>query len=238
MSRIWIIVPTLAVLVACGNPEPQGPAAAEPAPTPTAVEPAPTPTYACPDDIPVTVEDPAIVGSLEEQVEISPMIVIGRVEVEAGIVNSARLQEDPTQPDPHAFSVGQVYRVNVGEYLKGSGSETLNIINSEGWQSSRDGSPVELPESDAELDCIRTAYQSYLPLQVGERYLFFVDMADYFDPDIEYAGTSFGHPWRFLLPEGGVARPESPYAEANELFPEMASEDLVNAVTELIASGR
>lgn len=247
MSRIWIIVPALAVLVACGSPEPQGPAAAEstqtstaaePTQTPTAVEPAPTPTYACPDDIPITVEDPAIIWSLEERVEISPMIVIGRVEAEAGIVNTVRLEEAPTTPDPNDFGLGQVYRVNVEEYIRGSGPATLNVVNAEGYLPSRDGSPVELPESDAELDCIRAAYQSYLPLQVGERYLFFLQTAEYFDPDVEYAFTSLGHPWRYLLPEGGQGRPESPYQEANDAYPVMPSEEFVETVTALIAASR
>lgn len=216
------------MLVACGSPEPQGPAAAEPAPTATP---------AC-ADFPIVTDDPAIVGSLEELVERSPLILIGRVREEAGIVNTARLEEDPTQPDPYAFGLGQVYRMDVEEYVKGSGPLDLNIVNGEGFLSSRDDIPVVPPESAAEMDCIRAAYLQYQPLRIGQRYLFFVNIADYFDPEVDYAGTAFGHPWRFLLPEGGVARQESPYDEVDELFSAMASEDLVEAVTELMASNR
>ena len=222
---------SLAVLVACGSPEPQGSARSEPA------EPTASATPACdPHAYPIVTSDPAIVGSLDELVERSPLIVTGRVSGKGGMLNTIRLEEDPTKPDPHQFGAGQVYTLEVEEYIKGSGAETLGVVNPEGYLSSRDGAPVDLPESEAEIDCLRAAYLDYMPLQVGERYLFFLNISPYYDPEVDYAGTSWGHPWRFLLPVDGRARPESPHVEANERFPEMPSAELVELVRSLIAS--
>lgn len=223
--RIFLIaIATIFILAACGNSDSEVQTKPDPlAETASDYEPA------------VVSADPLIVTSLEELVDASPIIVIGEVQEEAEVINTVRLAEDPSKPDPYFFGVGQVYRVKVEEYLKGSGPSNLNVVNQEGYLTSRDG-PVSPPTSKSDIDRIKRAYQDYHPLRQGERYLFFVRSATGFDPSLNYVGMSLGSPWRFTLPKDGHAWPDTPFEEALALYPAMPSAELIDLVISLTPS--
>jgi len=177
--------------------------------------------------------DPAIVGSLEELVDLSPIIFIGTVRGHGEVVNTARDVNDISQPDKHLFHLGQVYEVQVERYLQGDGPDVQSVVQMEGvFYDEKQPLPATItPEL---VETAREQFTEYIPIEEGVRYLFFVKVVPEVDPSAEYVATSYGFPWRFTLPESGEARPDSPYVEANVLFPPQESEQLLQEVGELI----
>ena len=177
--------------------------------------------------------DPAIAGSLEELVDLSPIIFIGTVRGHGEVVNTARDVDDINQPDKHLFHLGQVYEVQVERYLQGDGPDIQSVVQMEGlFYDEKQPLPASItPEL---IETAREQFTEYIPMKDGVRYLFFVKVVPEVDLEAEYVATSYGFPWRFVLPVNGEARPDTPYVEANELFPPRDSEQLLQEVENLI----
>lgn len=176
--------------------------------------------------------DPAIVGSLEELVDLSPIIFIGTVRGRGEVVNTARDVNDISRPDEHLFHLGQVYEVQVERYLRGEGPDIRSVVQMEGVFFD-EKQPLPPTITSELVEAAREQFTEYIPMEEGMRYLFFVKVVPEIDPSAEYVATSYGFPWRFTLPESGQARPVTPYVEANELFPPQNSEQLIQEVEDL-----
>ena len=181
-----------------------------------------------------SLDDPVIMSGLEQLVGVSSYIFIGTVTAPGEIINLARDVNDISQSDPLLFHLGQTYEVAIESYLKGRGPSTVRTVQMEG-QSATGDQPAPAPTTDDEIATMKAQFGA-IPLRIGQRYLFFTRSLQGFDPERGYMVTSYGHPWRFTLPDGGVARPESQYPEAIAAFPPEDSTWLVARVEELVAS--
>ncbi len=181
--------------------------------------------------------DAQSVRSLEELVATAPIVVIGRIRDAGEVINMARKPNDITQADPMVVVLGQVYHLEVQRYLKGTGPATLNVVQAEGFLYDQDR-PVAIPTTQVEIDKVKAAENAggdqFVPMQAGMNYLFFVHDLNGFAPTLNYVTTAAGQPWRFTLPDGGNARPESAVSEANRLYPELPSAALLGQMEKLI----
>jgi hypothetical protein len=108
----------------------------------------------------------------------STLIVIGRVAEIEGIINMARDPNDPTKPDRQVYVVGQIYKVQVKQILKGIAKEGIFIVQREGFLGS------SVPKTESEIERSK-ANENYVPLVIDKDYLMFLEPMLGF-PDGEY----------------------------------------------------
>lgn len=130
--------------------------------------------------------------SMSEKTRESTIIVIGQVEKDSRIINSARDPNDINKPAVNILSLGQVYQLKIEKVLKGRGvGSTLFFVQHEGYLSK--------PQMSAEptRKDIRLARQNgdYYPFVPGRRYLLFLRPLRGFEKEQYFTGSF--NPWRF-----------------------------------------
>lgn len=165
--------------------------------------------------------------SLDSLVAQSSVIVIGQISGTGDTFNMARSQSDPARPDPNVYVLGQIYKVTVQRYLKGAGSNTLDVAQREGFLT--EGTP-KTPENIARS---RTTYK-YVSLRSGVRYLFFLQPVKGAEGRTYLVGPA--QPWLFTIPDNGTAVPESPWQDASRAFPPTPTVNLLGQVEQLAKS--
>ncbi len=200
----------------------------------------PTPaSFAPPSCQPQVVDvDYATVNSWEERINAASMILIGEVSNADGVVNMEHNVDsstdpptvDVTRPDPTRVTLGQVYQIEVDSYLKGDGPARLNVVQPEGFLTCQDGpvQPSDIPEA---LRQEAKAGYPHVPMQIGTQYLFFLEPLQGFPADHV---TGARHPWRFTLPQAGIAEAQSPVPEVNQQFSTFTSEELLTKVEQIL----
>ena len=204
-----------------GAPGPQGPVS-EPAPE---VVTAPMqPVYVTTSSL-----DSAPDGSsddLSKLVAHSTLIVIG--ETPPNDPREERIQgrdpNDPSRPDPNYATIGNVYDIRVERFLKGSGDETLSVVQPIGYEAFVPGPP----NTPGRITKGRDTTPNLL-LQESSRYLLFLRENEH-APGL-WMGTV--QPYRFTL-SGGTARVESPVTSLDTEFPDRTEVELVSLVESLI----
>ena len=204
-----------------GAPGPQGPAS-EPAPE---VVTAPMqPVYVTTSSL-----DSAPDGSsddLSKLVAHSTLIVIG--ETPPNDPREERIQgrdpNDPSRPDPNYATIGNVYDIRVERFLKGSGDETLSVVQPIGYEAFVPGPP----NTPGRITKGRDTTPNLL-LQESSRYLLFLRENEH-APGL-WMGTV--QPYRFTL-SGGTARVESPVTSLDTEFKDRTEVELVSLVESLI----
>lgn len=168
--------------------------------------------------------------SLADLVARSEVIVIGSMSDRGEIFNTARDQNDSTKEDPQRFHVGQMYHVRVDRYLKGGGEHRITVVQVEGWI---DG---PTPRTKENIEKARAQHRQHVPLRPDTRYLMFLVPGgsrarfgqDYFAPPYQ--------PWRFTVPPGGDAEPESPWHGAKGMFPPRPAAEFIAEVERLVGA--
>jgi hypothetical protein len=146
------------------------------------------------------------------------IIVIARVKSKLEIVNMARDVSDSTQPDPHYFGIGQVYKLEIDSYLQGTGLETLYYVEYQGFINDS-GQP---DAADIEREKSQSAGKEYIPLQANQTYLLFLTAIDYYGVgsyDVENFYVRTGHPSQFNLANPNCVRVEDILSEMDLYFP-------------------
>lgn len=147
-------------------------------------------------------------SSLHEAVMQSDVILIGTVLGKGGIFNSALDPEDPSKPSRSSYAVAQIYHIQVKRYLKGNGSDTINVAQTEG-DILNPSNPIKNEEIKRAL-----AASDAIPLSSGVTYLLFVqDRTKYYDSNFAIETPIYGptkEPWRFVLAPDGSATIEAP----------------------------
>ena len=148
-------------------------------------------------------EVPVIYTSIPELSSKSDTIIIGKIIATGEIINTARDFDDPAKPDPDYFSVGQIYEVDVEQYLKGDGDKIINILQNQGFLITRSKAPTtsEIERAMAEYD--------YVQLRPGQTYLFFINTAqnEYGEFTKEKLFAGVGHPWLFDMTDPECVQP-------------------------------
>jgi hypothetical protein len=176
--------------------------------------------------------DVKIASGIDEMVEASSLVFVGTVQGPDEIINTARDVNDISQPDPNLIILGQVYRVDVEQYLQGDGPDVQNVVQSEGFIHHR-GEEEDVPTDQSVIEQAKEQYGE-TPIQSGERYLFFANPLRGFDPDEHYVVGDAGYPTRFLLGTDGVAQQESSIEWLDEQFPPRSIDDLLAEVEMLV----
>lgn len=141
--------------------------------------------------------------SLKERISISNVIIIGQVTSLGEVINSARDTEDQTKTSTEMMSLGQIYRLEVQQYLKGAGPDILEVLQSE-------GTIFKAPETVTQADIAEAKTMSVaLPMRQGVTYLLFLKRLDGYGFDKEYY-TGGLEPWRYVLASDGNATIEAP----------------------------
>ena len=128
---------------------------------------------------------------------------------------------DPSKPDPNYIAVGSIYQVNVERYLKGSGGDTLPVVQLENTITNIGGRVTESRMQEADF-----------PLTKGTRYLLFLKPHGQ-APDLWF-GTA--EPYRWIL-SSGQAKVETPSEGARTTFPDTDEAGLVASVEAIISGG-
>ncbi len=164
-------------------------------------------------------------NSLRELVASSTLIIVGQLSGTGETINLARNPDDITQPDPNILSFGQVYRVTVERYLKGTGERILNVVQPEAFLTER------MPKTQANIANAKANYK-YIPFHSGTKYLLFLEPILGFPNQHYFTGPA--HPWRFILPDAGNAEPESPWDLAKQVFPPRPVTTLLRETEQLV----
>ena len=133
---------------------------------------------------------------------------------------------DPSRPDPNHATIGNVYDIRVERFLKGSGDETLSVVQPIGYEAFVPGPP----NTPGRITKGRDTTPNLL-LQESSRYLLFLTENEH-APGL-WMGTA--QPYRFTL-SGGTARVESPVTSLDTEFPERTEVELVSLVESLTTS--
>jgi len=182
----WILFSVFCIwITACGNPSPNH--------DPQGISASPTP-YTQSQIIYVS---HVIFATMEDLLEHTDIVIIGRPVGEKGIINGARDVSDLTKTDPNMFGISQVYEVEVIRYIKGEGANSLFVAQHHGTVPL--GSQ-ELSESDVEAARER---ENIIPLTLDERYVMFLAFSEfaYEGYPTEQLVGGLGHPWRFRINE-------------------------------------
>lgn len=163
----------------------------------------------------VIVQNSAVVyTTMKEITDKSDIIIIGQPTKKNGIINTDRDPNDPSKPDPQYFGIGQIYEVEVSNYLKGDGVNTLYIVE---YQGHAFQNPQELTENEIEQAMQR---ENIIPLSISKRYIMFLRSFtdDYVDfPYQHYSGV--GHPWRFEITDSDCVQPDDEITDLSIYFP-------------------
>lgn len=170
--------------------------------------------------------------SPEDLVSRTAVIVVAKVTAIGPIYNSSRDGESgEIGPSTSSYTLAQMYVVQVERYLKGSGPETIRVGQAEG------ALPDGMSPTPARLQVARTKYQ-YTPMQVGSRYLSFLNPPvkvpelgniDFYPPG--------GPPHRFLLSPDGNAAIEGvkDAPDLDKMFPKGPEKALISKIEKAIA---
>ena len=144
----------------------------------------------------------------------STVIVIGTVPTAEP--ESLRVQD---QTNANVRALGNGFNVQIERYLKGSGADTIPVIQFYGLEFMERGRVRQGRNKDENLS-----------LGKGDRYLFFLK------ENGSYPGYWSGpaHPYKFLL-SGGRAKAESPVGDLSGAFPEQSEAEFVSIVESRIA---
>ena len=153
-------------------------------------------------------------GALGKLVANSTVIVIGSVP--NNDPDAIRIQD---QAAPNVQVVGSGFNIQVERYLKGSGDDTIPIVQFYGLDYTDQGESRQTRDTNEDL-----------LLGKNSRYLLFLiengSVPGY------WMGTA--HPYKFLL-KGGQAKVESPVGDLRGAFPEQSESDFISAVEAEIA---
>lgn len=159
--------------------------------------------------------------SFEELAQAADIVVIARVKASEKIVNSSRNPANPAEPSSREYHLAQVYRVEIEEYIKGSGPGEIYLTQGQGLIKIEGEAP-----SAAELEKIASQNRGvvYLPLQMDTPYLMFLanSITDFTKEGFALGSIYIGlRPWRFILtdPEWVTVEIEDEYADLVPLFP-------------------
>jgi hypothetical protein len=120
------------------------------------------------------VSDYLTVTSMDDMIQKSSTIVIGKLAKIAGHRNLARLPSDSSKPDSRLTVVGTVYEVLPEKYLKGTSEKLLFVVQSEGLL------PYASRLGPADLTTAQSA-EAFTPLTVGGAlYLFLSTTCPFF----------------------------------------------------------
>lgn len=135
--------------------------------------------------------------TMEDLLEHTDIVIIGRPVGEKGIFNGTRDVSDLTKTDPDMFGIVQVYEVEVIRYIKGEGANSLFVGQHHGTVYHY---TQELSESDIEAARER---ENIIPLTLDERYVMFLAFSEfaYEGYPTEQLVIGRGHPWRFRINE-------------------------------------
>ena len=131
---------------------------------------------------------------------------------------------DSSRADPNFATIGNVYDMRIERYLKGSGGETLSVVQPTGYEAFVPGPP----NTSGRLTRGRDTSPNLL-LQKSTRYLLFLRKNDH-SPGL-WMGTV--QPYRFVL-SGGTASVESPVTSLDSRFADRTEAELVSLVESLI----
>lgn len=145
----------------------------------------------------------------------SDVIVVGTILGEGGVRNIARDPNDLSREHPTLKVLAQEYRVSVESSLKGVVTGAI-VVTVSRW--------------DQQLGLDPVAVESFVPLDVGARYLLFLRRHPY-DPNL--LAIAF-EPSRFKL--GAQAVVQSPWAPAAAAFPPRDAAAFVADVKRAIAA--
>ena len=153
-------------------------------------------------------------GALGKLVANSTVIVIGSVPNNDH--DAIRIQD---QAAPNVQVVGSGFNIQVERYLKGSGDDTIPIVQFYGLDYTDKGESRQTRDTNEDL-----------LLGKNSRYLLFLiengSVSGY------WMGTA--HPYKFLL-KGGRAKAESPVGDLRGAFPEQSEADFISSVESRIA---
>jgi hypothetical protein len=162
-------------------------------------------------------------STLEELAAKSSVVVIGTVSSDEPTTRNihGRYPGDSSRPDPNYIGVGSIYQVDVERYLKGSGGDSLPVVQFESTITNHNGQMVENPRREADF-----------PLTKGTRYLLFLEPQSE-APDLWFGTTE---PYRWVL-SSGQATVETLVESARAMFPDTSEVDFVASVEAFVDGG-
>ena len=211
----------------------------EPTVPPVGLVPPPSPTAPVLTVVATTTEpvyittadlDKAPTGSSDGRSKIvahSTLVLIGTVpDAEPRVVRiSGRIPGDPSRPDPNWTTLAYVHDVQVERYLKGSGPDTLLVMQPTGHETISPGSGA----TPGFLNHVRYSAHDYY-FERGSRYLLFLRESEH-APGL-WTGTA--EPYKYQLFEGR-ARARTPASDPGRTFYiKRGEEELLERVQDVI----
>jgi len=133
----------------------------------------------------------------------------------------ARDVKDPTLPAKAEYVVGQVYQLKIKKFIKGNETETIYIVQAEGF--------LGPTESKSEADILKSKSRyDFVPLSLEKEYLMFLQLMLSYPEEKLYVGNA--QPWRFDITDVSKVVPESPWMFAIKYFPPQSLDTLLDHI--------
>ena len=165
--------------------------------------------------------------TVKEMVNKAEITFIGRVTSVGGLINGARLQSDPSKPDPNVFSAARQYVVDVVTDLTGSTPAQVVLVQNEGGFNAHKRTLEEWLEIRHQM-----VYPKFRPLEVGRTYTFMLKRLDW-NSSLWVGATE---PYRFKHVSDGRAFPEGTYSDAGQYIDIPTQEALKSNIEDMLAS--
>jgi hypothetical protein len=137
------------------------------------------------------------------------------------IINMARDVKDITKPAKDYFGVGQVYQVKITNLLKGNETETIYVVQEEGFLGTND--------AKTEIEILKSKERyNFVPMSQGKVYLMFLRPMLSYPEEKLFVGIA--QPWRFDASDPARVVPESPWKQANLFFPPQSLDTFIEQI--------
>jgi hypothetical protein len=174
-----------------------------------------------------------IAQSLEEVIKGSTVIVIGELQEKGETINMARDIDNPAKPSSRIFIIGQVYNFQVKIYLKGSGSDVIEVVQPEGVINTSASSITREQIEQAQL--FDVSYGT-TPFIAGNEYILLLEPLDASDKRNAYLTGSI-HPWRFVVSPNGDILTDAPEQVVREIglnFSPLSMTEFLSKVSQIV----
>jgi hypothetical protein len=206
------------------------PLAATQAPTPLDLPSATSTNLASTPDQRIVVHSDYITAfSFQDLARKSPLIVIGHVTEIGEVINAGLDGNDETRPSPYNFYIGQIYKFQIEQFLKGQGdlsdNATINILV---FESIIDTPAASITQADIDQwRAMQGCDPRCQPMYPGTRYLLFLKFADdYLKQSHQYYILPI-HPWMFPLTNPDFVMAEDPWGSVDHYFPPQPLADIL-----------
>jgi hypothetical protein len=171
--------------------------------------------------LPVEIASAKMYPTLDQAVANAKIVLTGKVVGKGQVFNGARDPNDPTRLKADWYTIIQLYRVKVDQYIKGTGPDEIWVRQMEGDLDST------VPHSLVNIRAAQSKHD-HVPLENGKRYAFLISEKVLVRElgNLETYVQAPNPPKRFILNDDGTAEVQATSASVKSQYPKQKTTEL------------